>query len=81
MGTRANAARRILDTSYQPVTAAELLRMLGVHEKPVMGQKPALVAWLTEHPPNRELRISLRRNGYGLLIDNIYGRARLRPTA
>jgi hypothetical protein len=81
MGTRANAVRRIQNASYQPATAAALLRMLCVQDKTIMGQRPALIAWLTENPPNRELRISLRRNGYGLLMDQIYGAPRLRPSA
>ena len=29
---------------------------------------PLLRDWLAHHPPNPLLRVSLRRNGYGLLL-------------
>jgi hypothetical protein len=77
----ASDARGIPNGTRQPATASALLRILGIENTPVARQKPALHAWLIENPPTRELDISLRRNGYGMVIDEIYGPHRLRPTA
>jgi hypothetical protein len=63
--------------SHQPETAVALLRMLGIQHAPVEQQKPLLRTWLTANPPSAGLRISLRRNGYGFVLDDVFGR----PTA
>jgi len=72
--TSARAARTVQLRSHQPQSAIALLRMLGIHDVSVGEQKPLLRMWLTANPPSRELRISLRRNGYGSLLEHICGR-------
>jgi hypothetical protein len=63
--------------SSQPETAVALLRMLGIQHASIEQQKPLLRTWLTANLPSPGLRISLRRNGYGFVLNSIYGR----PTA
>jgi CRP/FNR family cyclic AMP-dependent transcriptional regulator len=65
--------------SHQPKTAVALLRMLGIQQASIEQQKPLLGRWLTANQPSTELRISLRRSGYGFVLDDIFGR--LRPGA
>jgi hypothetical protein len=57
-----------VDTEAQPTNLVALLRELGVKQASVEKQKPALRAWLATHPANATLRVSLRSNGYGLLL-------------
>ena len=63
------------DTSQQPVgsekltTVPALLRALGANDAPVAQQKAALREWLVSNTAGQSLRFSLRRNGYGLLLD------------
>jgi len=64
----AQADRTVRLRSQHPQSAVALLRMLGIHDASVGQQKPLLRTWLTANPPSRELRISLRRNGYGSLL-------------
>jgi hypothetical protein len=52
----------------QPATVSILLRELGMSHASVEKQKVALGTWLMIHEPARPLRISLRENGYGLLL-------------
>jgi hypothetical protein len=52
----------------QPATVPALLRLLGIPDVPVLRHHDALAAWLEHNTPSRELRISLRANGYGLLL-------------
>jgi hypothetical protein len=54
-----------------PATVPALLRTLHVGDKSVEAQKAALRGWLTDHPPSRDLVISLLSNGYGILLGNI----------
>jgi CRP/FNR family transcriptional regulator, cyclic AMP receptor protein len=72
----ATADRPIELRSPQPETAVALLRVLGIQDASIEQQKPLLGAWLTANPPGTELRISLRRNGYGSVLDDIVGRPR-----
>jgi hypothetical protein len=51
-----------------PTTLPALLRLLGVDRQPVTTQCEAIVAWLDDNAPNRELLLSLFANGYGLLL-------------
>ena len=51
-----------------PETVSALLRTLHMDHSSVGQQLPVLQGWLTEHPPSRELRCSLRSNGYGRLL-------------
>jgi hypothetical protein len=52
----------------QPRTVAALLRLLGIPDIPVLGHHTAIADWLERNDPSVELRISLRANGYGLLL-------------
>ncbi len=52
----------------QPTSMLPLLRELGVDHSSVEKQIPLLRDWLAHHPPNPMLRVSLRCNGYGLLL-------------
>jgi len=52
----------------QPATLCALLRELGMSHACVEKQKVALRTWLMIHEAQRPLRISLRENGYGLLL-------------
>ena len=81
MASSATHTHRILNTSRPPATASALIRTLGIEGLSVFRQKPVLHDWLIENPPSPELRISLRRNGYGLILDEVYGPRRLRPSA
>lgn len=51
-----------------PATLSALLRTLHMDHSSVSQQTPVLRTWLSEHPPNQELRCSLRSNGYGRLL-------------
>jgi hypothetical protein len=52
----------------QPATLSALLRELGVSHACVETHKVALRSWLCANTPRKPLRISLRENGYGLLL-------------
>jgi CRP/FNR family transcriptional regulator, cyclic AMP receptor protein len=80
VASSAKADRTIQLRSHHPETAVALLRMLGIHDASVEQQKPLLRTWLTANPPSRALRISLRRNGYGHVLDDIFGRPQPRAT-
>ncbi len=54
--------------STQPETVSALLRELGMSNSCVLKQKVALGTWLMIHEAPKHLRISLRENGYGLLL-------------
>jgi hypothetical protein len=54
--------------STQPSTLSALLRELGVSHSCVEKHKVALRTWLCVNTPQKPLRISLRENGYGLLL-------------
>jgi CRP/FNR family cyclic AMP-dependent transcriptional regulator len=72
----AKSDRAIQLGSHQPKTAVGLLRMLGIQHASIEQQKPLLRGWLTANQPSKELRISLRRSGYGFALDDIFGRPR-----
>ena len=82
MSTWINASdRRILVTisierptqagepSAQPETVAKLLRQLGLHNVSALREADALQAWVRDNVPNQALRVSIRRNGYGFVLD------------
>jgi hypothetical protein len=56
------------DEATQPATVSTLLRELGMSHACVEKQRVALGTWLMIHKAARPLRISLRENGYGLLL-------------
>jgi hypothetical protein len=60
--------------SAQPETVATLLRQLGVRNASGVQEADALRAWVRDNVPNRALRLSIRRNGYGFLLDWRFGR-------
>ena len=55
----------------EPVNASALLRELGMSHACAEKQKAALGTWMMIHEAQRPLRISLLRNGYGLLLKEI----------
>lgn len=57
-----------------PTTMPALLRMLGIAAASARHQSEALQRWLTSNTPDHALRISLRQNGYGLLLNALFGR-------
>lgn len=73
---------RVLEAaeSTEPVTASALLRELGMSHACAAKQKAALGTWMMIHEAQRPLRISLLRNGYGLLLKEIDAK-RARPGA
>ncbi len=58
-------------STSQPATVSSLLRELGLSHACVEKTRVALGAWLSSHEPDRRLRLSLRENGYGLLLQDI----------
>jgi hypothetical protein len=61
---------RVFDNieSAQPATVSALLRELDMSHACVEKQRVALGTWLMIHEAQRPLRISLRENGFGLLL-------------
>jgi hypothetical protein len=57
-----------------PSTMPALMRMLGLSTASARHQHEALKQWLASNTPHLVLRISLRQNGYGLLLDALFGR-------
>ncbi len=57
------------DGSPRPATLPGLLRLLGVHGEPVSVQVQEVKAWLRDNTVSPELTVSLRANGYGLLLN------------
>jgi hypothetical protein len=55
----------------QPATVSTLLRQLGMSHACVEKQRVALATWLMIHEPAKPLRLSLRENGYGLLLKEV----------
>ena len=52
----------------QPHTVSTLLRELGMSDACVQKTRVALGSWLTSHEPDLSMRLSLRENGYGPLL-------------
>ena len=72
------------EASAQPETVATLLRQLGVRNALAGQETDALRAWVRDNIPNQALRVSIRRNGYGFLLDRRFGqptRRNTRPSA
>lgn len=51
-----------------PTTLPSLLRMLGVDREPLARQMQVVRAWLSHNATSLELDMSLRCNGYGLIL-------------
>lgn len=54
-----------------PETLARLLRDLHAERQSALKQQDVLRHWLDDHDPTKPLRISLRANGYGLLLNEV----------
>ena len=51
-----------------PFTILGLLRLLGKQDASAQEQRAAIANWLNENKPSKQLRVSLRANGFGLLL-------------
>jgi hypothetical protein len=54
-----------------PATLPNLLRVLHAEARSVHQQQDLLKHWLDDHDPSKSLRISLRANGFGLLLNQM----------
>lgn len=69
--------------SARPETVAKLLRQLGLRNASALQEADALRAWVRDNVPNQALRVSIRRNGYGFILNQQFGRPKrgsTRPT-
>jgi hypothetical protein len=67
--------------SPQPHTASALLRLLGVPNASALRQRAVLAAWLEHNTATPELQLSMRANGYGILLPPLRHRLPLSPVA
>jgi len=56
--------------SAVPATLPALLRTMHLDHSSADAQKVALREWLHDHEPGPALKLSLRENGYGLLLEH-----------
>ncbi|CAJ1585020.1 hypothetical protein [[Mycobacterium] wendilense] len=54
-----------------PATLPRLLRVLHAEGQTIHRQQDILRHWLGDHDPSKPLRISLRANGFGRLLDEL----------
>ena len=80
MGTQSECSANVKQRRPQPETVAALLRR-HVENASAMRQVDALRAWLRDNVPSTALRVSMRRNGYGILLDQQFGRPPRRSCA
>jgi hypothetical protein len=52
-----------------PDTVSSLLRVLHSEAESALALKTVLKIWLGDHDPSPPLRLSLRANGFGLLLN------------
>jgi hypothetical protein len=62
------------ECSAHPETVAKLVRPVGLRNASAVQQADALRAWVRDNVPNPGLRVSIRRNGYGFVLDRSLGR-------
>ena len=74
------SAKQTEESSVQPETVAKLLRQLGLRNASAAQEADALRAWVRDNVPNQALRVSIRRNGYGFLLDRNFGWLATRST-
>ena len=55
--------------SVQPSSVAALLRTLKLTDAPERDQSAGIRTWLEDHKPSPGMEYSLRRKGYGSLLD------------
>ena len=65
----------------QPETVVTLLRQLGVQNASGVQEADALRDWVRANDPNMALQVSLRRNGYGSILDRVGLHARVGAAA
>ena len=58
----------------QPERLRRCCARLHVENLSATRQVDALRAWLRDNIPSTALRVSMRRNGYGILLDQQFGR-------
>lgn len=63
-----SARVRTLERSGQPTTTAALLRQLGVAHGCANQHRAAIAEWLQHNTASAELKLSLRANGFGLML-------------
>ena len=56
--------------SVQPTSVAALLRSLNLTDSSRSEQTAGIEGWLRAHTPGPAMQHSLRRKGYGPLLDN-----------
>ena len=54
---------------YVPTSVHTLLAWLHLKDAPRSRQVAGMLEWFVEHPPGRAMSHSLRRNGFGHLLD------------
>jgi hypothetical protein len=59
---------RTPEKSGQPTTTAALLRQLGIAHGCISQQRVAIAEWLQHNTVNAELKLSLRSDGFGLML-------------
>jgi hypothetical protein len=74
-------ADQTAETPAQPDTVATLLRQLSVRNASGAQEADALRDWVRDNVPHKALRVSMRRNGYGFLLDGRFGRPSRRSVA
>jgi hypothetical protein len=67
--------------SRQPHTASALLRLLGVPDASALRQRAVLADWLEHNTATPELQLSMRANGYGILLPPLRHRMPLSAVA
>lgn len=58
-----------------PETLSGLLRALHIEDVSAHKQHDILKVWLLSHTPSQQLRISMRRNGFGDLLKGVQRKA------
>ena len=81
MSTQSECSAHVKQRPPQPETVRALLPRLHVENASAMRQVDALRAWLRDNIPSTALPVSMRRNGYGILLDQQYGRPPRRSSA
>lgn len=54
---------------YQPASIQDLMLHLHLENSPRVEQESAIRSWLNEHPPGRLMVLTLKRNGFGHLLE------------
>ena len=57
--------------SVKPMTVSSLLRKLDLADAPADTKAAAIGEWLRGHPPSELMVVSLRRAGFGRVLDEV----------